>query len=263
MKWDERTDIIIAIVWLKESRQTEDNVKDNIITTIKRGMRTMMISPETYYEDNLKGKSAGEIFREIQSLKREIKRLIKIAESNDVLSEKMCEPSPLTQIKVNREYLERAKIAYAEVGGEYKPTKAEMKGQEFNESLRLMKKFEFEYGGFFNGYETRSYTIVGEKVLLDLRHSFRQKPFDFPVYEPVTKEEFLEGLAELHIGEWKKNYVSPMLDGTQWSIDIEYEGDRKPVHIYGSNSFPYNFDDLLEFLGVDSQEYLDDDGDEV
>ena len=36
----------------------------------------MMISPETYYEDNLKGKSAGEILREIQSLKREINRLI-------------------------------------------------------------------------------------------------------------------------------------------------------------------------------------------
>ena len=120
-----------------------------------------------------------------------------------------------------------------------------------------------EYGGFFNGYETRSYTIVGEKVLLDLRHSFRQKPFDFPVYEPVTKEEFLEGLAELHIGEWKKNYVNPsILDGTQWSIDIEYEGDRKPVHIYGSNAFPYNFDDLLEFLGVDNQDDIDDDGDE-
>ena len=223
----------------------------------------MMISSETYYEENLKGKSAGEILREIQSLKREINRLRKIAESNYMLPEKMCEPSPLTQIKVNREYLERAKVAYAEVGGECKLTKAEMKDQEFNESLKLMKKFEFEYGGFPSGYETRSYTIVGEKVLFDLRHSFSQKPFDLSDYEPVTKEEFLEGLAELHIGEWKKNYVNPsILDGTQWSIDIEYEGDRKPVHIYGSNAFPYNFDDLLEFLGVDNQDELDDDGDE-
>ena len=223
----------------------------------------MMISPETYYEDNLKGKSAGEILREIQSLKREINRLRKIAESNDMLSEKMIEPSPLTRIKVNREYLERAKIAYAEVGGEYKLTKAEMKDQEFNESLKLMKKFEFDYGGFCSGHETRSYTFVGEKVLFDLRHTFYQTPFDLPDYEPVTKEEFLEGLAELHIGEWKKNYVNPLvLDGTQWSIDIEYEGDRKPVHIYGSNAFPYNFDDLLEFLGVDNQDELDDDGDE-
>ena len=222
----------------------------------------MMISPETFYEENLKGKSAGEILRVIKSLKREINRLKKIAESNDVLPEKMIDPDPLTQIKVYREYLERAKFAYAEAGGEYKPTKAEVKGQEFNESLRLMKKFVFEYGGFCSGYETHSYTFVGEKVLFEFRHGFGQEPFDLPVYESITKEEFLGRLAELHIGEWKKNYVNPsILDGTQWSIDIEYEGDRKPVHIDGSNKFPYNFDDLLGFLGVDNEDDLDDDED--
>ena len=222
----------------------------------------MMISPETFYEENLKGKSAEEILRIIKSLKRGINRLKKIAESNDALPEKMICPDPLTQIKVYREYLERAKAAYAEVGGEYKPTKAEMKDKEFNESLRLMKKFEFEYGGFCSGYETHSYTIVGEKVLFELGHGFSQEPFDLPDDEPITKEEFLERLAELHIGEWKKNYVNPLvLDGTQWSIDIEYEGDRKPVHIDGSNAFPYNFNDLLGFLGIDSQDDFDDDED--
>ena len=35
----------------------------------------MMISPETFYEENLKGKSAEEILRVIKSLKREINRL--------------------------------------------------------------------------------------------------------------------------------------------------------------------------------------------
>jgi hypothetical protein len=36
-------------------------------------------------------------------------------------------------------------------------------------------------------------------------------------------------------------------------IDIEFEDDHKPVHIDGSNAFPYNFDDLLEFLGVNEE----------
>ena len=225
-------------------------------------MYIMMISPETFYEEDLKGKSAGEILRIIKSLKREINRLKKIAESNDMFPEKMICPDPLTQIKVYREYLERAKIAYAEAGGEYKPTKAEMKDREFNESLRLMKKFEFRYGGFCSGYETHIYTIVGEKVLFDLRLGFARETFNLPDEEPVTRAAFLEGLAELHIGEWKKNYVNPLvLDGTQWSIDIEYEGDRKPVHIDGSNAFPYNFNDLLGFLGIDSQDDFDDDED--
>ena len=175
----------------------------------------------------------------------------------------MIDPDPLTQIKGYREYLERAKVAYAEAGGEYKPTKAEMKDQEFNEALRLIKKFVFEYGGFCSGYETHTYTFVGEKVLFDLRHGFSQELFEPPEEEPFAKDYFLEGLAELHIGEWKKNYVDPLvLDGTQWSIDIEYEGDRKPVHIYGSNKFPYNFYDLLEFLGADNEDDIDEDEDE-
>ena len=222
----------------------------------------MMISPEAFYEENLKGKSAGEILRVIKSLKREINRLKKIAESNDVLPEKMIDPDPLTQIKVYRDYLERAKVAFAEAGGEYKPTKAEMKDQEFNEALRLMKKFVFEYGGFCGGYETHTYTFVGEKVLFDLRHRMDMEIFDPPEEEPFPKDYFLERLAELHIGEWKNNYMNPsILDGTQWGIDIEYEGERKPVHIDGSNKFPYNFDDLLGFLGVDNEDDLDDDED--
>ncbi len=44
-----------------------------------------------------------------------------------------------------------------------------------------------------------------------------------------------------------------VLDGIQWSIDIKYEGDYKTVHIDGSNAFPYNFDDLPEFLGVNEE----------
>ena len=49
------------------------------------------------------------------------------------------------------------------------------------------------------------------------------------------------------------------LDGTQWSVDIEYEGEHKPVHIDGRNAFPYNFDNLLEFLEMNKE----DDEDEV
>ena len=36
---------------------------------------TMMISPETYYEEYLRSKSQKEVLREIRSLKREINRL--------------------------------------------------------------------------------------------------------------------------------------------------------------------------------------------
>ena len=126
-----------------------------------------------------------------------------------------------------------------------------------------MKRFILGIGGFFGGYNKHIYTVSGDRVLFDLEHSFYPKPTNRPVCEPFTREEFVRGLAELHIGEWKKNYVNPLvLDGTQWNLDIEYEDGRKPFHIYGSNAYPYNFDELLEFLGIDETEDCEDDDSE-
>ena len=214
----------------------------------------MMISPESYYETNLKGKSQQEILKEIRSLKREINQLKRYLEEYSPEPEGVS-PTRLTRLKCIREYLDRAIQAYAEAGGIYKPTKAEQKDQEFNASLQSMKRFVFDYGGYLSGYEKRTYTVAGEKVLLD-RDSFSfLNPPDLSVHEPLSKNEFIEGIAQLHIGEWKRSYYDmTVLDGIQWSIDIEYDGDHKPVHIDGSNAFPYNFDDLLEFLGIDNEE---------
>lgn len=186
----------------------------------------MMISPEGYYEVSLKGKSQAEILKEIRSLKREINQLKRYMEEHSFEPEEMF-PTRLTRLKCNCEYLDRAIQAYAEAGGIYKPTKAEQKDTAFNESLQHMKRFVFGYGGYFGGYEKRTYTVTGEKVLFDLEHSLYLKHSNLPIYKPFTKDEFIKGIAELHIGEWKRSYVDPMvLDGTQWSIDIEYEGDQ-------------------------------------
>ena len=188
----------------------------------------MMISPEGYYEVSLKGKTQAEILKEIRSLKREINQLKRYMEEHSLEPEEIF-PTRLTRLKCNREYLEHAIQAYAEAGGIYEPTKAEQKDIAFNESLQHMKRFIFDYGGYFGGYEKRTYTVTGEKVLFDLEHSLYLKPSNLPIYEPFTKDEFIKGIAELHIGEWKRSYVDPtVLDGTQWSID--YNGPQKSDH---------------------------------
>ena len=75
---------------------------------------------------------------------------------------------------------------------------------------------------------------------------------------PLTKEEFVSGLKEMHIGEWRKSYCAPHeLDGTQWEMEIYFEGNRKAVRISGSNAFPYNFIDLKEFLEIDEEDAED------
>ena len=215
----------------------------------------MMISPEAYYEEYLQGKSQSAILQQISFLKQEIGRLKEVLESVENSPEAMIMPSPLTRIKCNREYLEMAKLALEEAGGQYVPTDEELRDQSFDTKLATMHRFTLEIGGFFNGYTKYKYTISGERVPFDADHSFYLKPSNLPVYEPFTREEFVRGIAALHIGEWKERYENLyVLDGTQWSISIEYENGKESFEIYGSNAYPYNFEELIEFLGIDNSD---------
>lgn len=215
----------------------------------------MMISPETYYEMNLQGKSPKEIMKKIRSLKIQIGQLKRSIENADDI---VCEvfPGRLTRLKCNRDYLERAIQACEEAGGEYVRSKAEQKDHDFNEALDSMSKLVFTIGGFFCGHETRTFTISDDQVLVDVEKTMIS--MDKEEYGPYRKEDFISGIKALHIGEWKRTYKDPLvLDGTQWELDIYYNNGRKAVKISGSNAYPYNFEDLKEFLEVEMEDEED------
>lgn len=218
----------------------------------------MMISPETYYEENLKGKSADEISKEIRKLKRTITKLKRIAEHPDYVC-KMC-PSEETQISCNYLYLERAKQALAQLGAEYQPTKSELKAIEFDENIANISKIIFSIGGFCCGEELVEVTITDDTAELKYGHSYiPTKPDAFDKIETIDKADFIAELKQLHIGEWRKNYNTKrfgytVLDGTQWELEIHYSNDKKPVKIYGDNAYPYNFDRLKDLLMCDDSE---------
>lgn len=216
----------------------------------------MMISPETYYEMNLKGKSPKEIMKKIRFLKTQIGQLKRSIEHADDI---VCEvfPGRLTRLKCDRDYLERAVQAYEEAGGEYVRSKAEQKDHDFNEALDSMSKLVFTIGGFFCGQETRTFTVSDDQVLVDVE----KIPISMDKgeeYGPYRKEDFISGIKALHIGEWKRTYNDPLvMDGTQWELDIYYNNGRKAVKISGSNAYPYNFDDLKEYLEVEMEDEED------
>ena len=127
----------------------------------------MMISQETYYEMNLKGKSQEEIMKKIRSLKIQIGQLKRSIENADDI---VCEvfPGRQTRLKCYRDYLERAIQAYEEAGGEYVRSKAEQKDHDFNDALDSMSQLMFTIGGFFCGHETRTFTVSDGQVLVDV-----------------------------------------------------------------------------------------------
>ena len=210
----------------------------------------MMISPESFYHMELEGKSISQIEKVIRKLKKEMTNLKKAIECPDPEAPSvLMEPSLEVQLKCTREYLERAKVALVEAGGEYVPNQAEQRVIDFDNNIEFISKIRFDIGGFFNGNQIFTYSISGDKVTWG-RGGFSFVDFKLPEYTPQTKKELLDAFREFHIGEWKHKYVDPyVLDGTQWGLEIEYSNGRKTAKYYGSNAFPFNFDEFSEFMG--------------
>ncbi len=131
--------------------------------------------------------------------------------------------------------------------------KTQQKSRDFDAALDLLRKLVYSCGGSFGGYETHTYTFADGKVLAESEHTFSRSRGDLPVCRrlPLTREEFIDGLKDIHIGEWKRSYEDPyVMDGRKWELEMFFDGGRRPVKIRGTNAYPYNFDVLLDLLGM-------------
>ena len=210
----------------------------------------MMMSPESFYYMELEGKSVSQIEKLIRKLNKEMTSLKKAIEcpAPDEAGV-VVEPSLEVQLKCTREYLKRAKAALVEAGGEYIPNQAEQRVIDFDNNIEFISRIRFSVGGFFTGNRIYTYTISGDKVDWNLG-GFSFVDFKPPEYRPESKQELLDAFREFHIGEWKHKYVDwNVFDGTQWELTIEYSNGRKPAKYYGSNAFPFSFDEFSEFMG--------------
>jgi len=226
----------------------------------------MMISPESYYEEYLKGKTKEQIMTAIRGLKQEIGRLKNTMESPDYGAEMIVHPSENTRLHCTREYLKRAKQAYAEAGGTYTLSKSEQKAADFDANMDAICNMTFSIGGYFGGYRSyiveltdglKAYTKLWEdEEPLSLRDDDNEEPF--------TKETFISALKDLHIGEWRRRYSTErfgytVCDGTQWELEFEYSNGHKPARFNGDNSYPYNFDKFQMLFGIENTGEEDED----
>lgn len=222
---------------------------------MKFGDDIMMISPEVYYDMNLKNKDKGQIITAIRGLKQEIGRLKNILENTDFsigLNADLLtmHPSYWTRIHWTREYLFKAKETLIEIGEEYKPSKKELKAISFDENIREIKKITFSIGGFSDGF--KNYVIdIGDsiKATLDYKNEIKEIELISRYDEPFNLEDFYETIKYIYMGEWKRSYNNPdVLDGTQWKIEVYFSNKNKPVIFEGNNHYPYNFDSFLRIF---------------
>lgn len=222
----------------------------------------MMISPESYYETHVKGKTKEEIMSVIKDLKREISRLKYKMEHPDYSDRLIITPGDLMRIHMSREYLDMAKLAYKEAGGIYEPSNAEKKTLKFQENIVHINKISFTIGGFFQGHTT--YTIEISDELKAYSYEMRNEVEKSLILKdmdnlPYTVDSFRNELKRICIGEWRSGYDLErfgllIMDGETWNLEIEYNNDIKPVSKHGVNAYPYNFDEFKRLFNIDENE---------
>ena len=116
--------------------------------------------------------------------------------------------------------------------------------ETFGENI---KSIEFVIGSFDSYRPKRVYHFINDRVRCE-------EDYDGFSFE-VEKQDFIDKLRDIHIGEWYKEYSTEryniiVLDGIQWELSICYDNSHKPITICGDNAYPYNFKDLLWLLGI-------------
>lgn len=222
---------------------------------------TMMISPETYYEEYLKDKTTDEIIKKIRGLKKQIGHLKNVMEHPEYGSAPIIHPSEAVQLHWTKEYLQRAIQALEDAGGTYTSSQADVRATAFENNIPNISKIIFSIGGYFSG--NSEYTIcIGEQLTATLKEMWSDEMPHFLLNEDgelCSVQEFLEGIANLHLGEWRSKYTPArfgyeILDGTQWELEVQYKNGQKPFKVYGDNIYPHNFSGFLSLLGIDEQE---------
>ena len=99
-------------------------------------------------------------------------------------------------------------------------------GGYFGPSYSLeFKGHEITYETFGDGYELENSEIL------------------IPTMEQL--DQFLKEIKKIGVWKWNKLYTNPyILDGTSWSVSIEYEGKR--FKSSGSNAYPEGFDEFTK-----------------
>ncbi|QBE97986.1 hypothetical protein PMF13cell1_03549 [Blautia producta] len=225
----------------------------------------MMIGPEAYYEEHLKGKNKKQIMVVIADLRQEMDNLKNTMEHPTYGRKPIIQPSESTRLWCARLYLERAKQALEDVGGSYVLSKEEQKAKRFDDSIPAICRVKFSIGGCFSGQQTYIIAIGDdEKLHYSVEYSGIYKPIDQLDTQGYLfeKDEFLDGIRELHMGEWRSSYNPERfgysyLDGTQWELEVEFSDGHKSFKSYGDNSYPYNFAEFQELLGIDNTEEED------
>lgn len=103
--------------------------------------------------------------------------------------------------------------------------------------MKTLELLEFELGGYFSEHFAVNYK-KGSAEYCSYTHFPDDKIWLNKTIVPKEVQQLIDELEKLNVTKWDKEYINhDMMDGTQWTLVIKYNGSRKKK-IYGSNSYP-------------------------
>ena len=210
-------------------------------------------------EQEFEGKSPEDIKEQIRAIKKEMRSIMDKMECPGDSLEPIMTRSGHEELRICRERLASAKEALRSAGGIYMPDEEDIRSAELLDNLPFFTKMTFEIGGYFGGYKT--YIIEKENASnRDGSSTYYEDDGITGIGEPVhttilsadAAEKLIDLLKEMHIDEWMPDYWPDrfgmsVMDGTQWSLKIDFGNGHDTWESSGSNSYPYNFS-LLRML---------------
>ncbi|MGB4587815.1 MAG: ADP-ribosylglycohydrolase family protein [Clostridiaceae bacterium] len=130
-----------------------------------------------------------------------------------------------------------------------------LKDIDGEESPSRLSEVYFEIGGY-RGYDTYHLLFSNKKAFLFSEEYMLEVP-PHKRYSIEETEELLSDWKNIHTEYWRFEYPQDphlmICDGTQWSLFVRNEGSLGLIY-GGDNHYPENFQALLAFFGIDSDE---------
>lgn len=114
----------------------------------------------------------------------------------------------------------------------------------------IVTSIKFSVGGFFGGYTEITIRKNDNGAFVKAQKSLGYEELPEPKQiAPAKWQRIVNQLyGQLYLHEWKKEYVDlNVLDGTQWSLDINLTNNRVR-HYYGSNDYPPYWSELKKIF---------------
>ena len=109
-----------------------------------------------------------------------------------------------------------------------------------------IKHLKATVGGYFGGYYEVTIDLHSKELKWKHFGCGHEEEFQKTVRN-TTADRFVEELKSIDILNWKSKYVElDILDGTQWSIEIQILG--KKICKHGSNKYPESWDKFCRLM---------------